>query len=203
MDLLAVLKVAMYRWYILLPLLALSVVGAWTVSQEVKPVYQLEGILTVNTPFVASQEQAELLSGNVFADYNNTANIMATIADSSEVRNTIGTAGSDPDYDVQVQGAVVKVGVTEDSPEKALATYRIIIDILNVRLDGLQAQAAVPAALRVTVADILQPQGAQETLKNQQRVLLASVALGAILSIAICIFVDYLLTRRRSGRALR
>lgn len=190
----------MRRWYILFPLLALSVVGAWTVSQQVKPAYELEGILTINVPYVASPTEANLLSGNAFLDYNNTANIMATIADSPEVRNMVKTAGSDPDYDILATGSVVKVGLSEASPERALATYRMIIETLEARLDSLQGQAAIPPALRVRVADVLQPQGAQETLGNRQRVLLASAALGAILSIAICIFADYLLARRRSGR---
>lgn len=198
MDLLAVLRVAGRRWYILLPLLILSVVGAWTVSEQVKPAYELEGILTINVPYVASEEEANLLSGNVFLDYNNTANIMAAIADSPEVRNMIKTAGSDPDYDILAEGSVVTVGVSEGSPQQALATYRMIIETLDVRLDALQAQAAIPPAMRVQVADVLQSQGAQESLGNRQRVLLASVALGAILSIAICVFTDYLLTRRRA-----
>lgn len=203
MDLLAVLGVAVRRWYILLPLLALSIVGASTVSQQVKPKYELEGILTISVPYVASREEANLLSGNVFLDYNNTANIMAAIASSPEVRNMIKTAGSDPNYDVLAAGSVVKVGMSEGSPEQALATYRMLIETLDVRLDALQAQASIPSASRVTVADVLQPQGAQESLGNRLRVLLASAALGAILSIAICIFVDFLLTRRRSGRAVR
>lgn len=198
MDLLAVLRVAGRRWYILLPLLFLSIVGAWTVSEQVKPAYELEGILTINVPYVASEEQANLLSGNVFLDYNNTANIMAAIADSPEVRNMIKTAGSDPDYDILAEGSVVTVGVSESSPQQALATYRMIIETLDVRLDALQAQAAIPPGMRVKVADVLQSQGAQESLGNRQRVLLASVALGAILSIAICVFTDYLLTRRRA-----
>lgn len=198
MDLLAVLRVAGRRWYILLPLLFLSVIGAWTVSEQVKPAYEIDGILTINVPYVASEEEANLLSGNVFLDYNNTANIMAALADSPEVRNMTKTAGSDPDYDILAEGSVVKVGVSEASPQQALATYRMIIDTLDVRLDALQAQAAIPPGMRVQVADVLQSQGAQESLGNRQRVLLASVALGAILSIAICVFTDYLLTRRRA-----
>ncbi len=198
MDLLAVLRVAGRRWYILFPLLFLSVIGAWTVSEQVKPAYEIDGILTINVPYVASEEEANLLSGNVFLDYNNTANIMAALADSPEVRNMIKTAGSDADYDILAEGSVVKVGVSEGSPQQALATYRMIIETLDVRLDALQAQAAIPPAMRVQVADVLQSQGAQESLGNRQRVLLASVALGAILSIAICVFTDYLLTRRRA-----
>jgi hypothetical protein len=34
-------------------------------------------------------------------------------------------------------------------------------------------------------------------LGNRQRVLIASAALGGVLSIAVCVFVDYLLTRRQ------
>ena len=201
MDLLAVLRVAARRWYILLPLLALSVIGGAAVSQQVKASYELTGILTISAPYVASKNDQELLSGNIFLDYNNTANIVGATADSPEVRTKIEAAGSNPDYKVQVSGSVVTVAISEDSAKRALDTYQMIIETLNARLDALQEQARVPPTLRVTVADILQPQGAQETVGNRQRVLLASVALGAILSIAICTFVDYLLAHRRPGRA--
>lgn len=198
MDLLAVLRISVRRWYILLPLLVLSLAGAWSVAQQVKPAYKLDGILTSSAPYVASESQANLLSGNVFLDYNNTANIMAATADSPEVRTKLKATGADPNYTVQSEGSVVKVGVSEASPEQALATYRTLLDTLNARLDVLQAQAAIPPAFRVKVADALQPQGAQESMGNRQRVLLASAALGGILSIAICVFADYLLIRRRA-----
>lgn len=200
MDLLAVLRVAARRWYLLFPLLLLSVAGSWSVSQEVKPAYEIKGILTVSAPYVASQEEEQVLAGNTFLDYTNTANIMAALVDSPQVRSMVEAKTFDPDYEIQANGSVVTVTVSEDQPERSLAAYRLIADILRERLDTLQAEAGVPPQFRIVVTDVLQPQGAQEALGNRQRVLIASLAVGVILSIAICVFVDYLLTRRRPVR---
>lgn len=200
MDLLAVLKVAGRRWYILLPLLVLSIVGSWSVSQQVKPAYEIEGILTVSAPYVSSQEEQQVLAGNTFLDYTNTANVMAALLDSPQIRSMVEAATFDPDYEVQANGSVVTVTVSEDQPERSLAAYRLIVDTLRGRIDTLQAEARVPPQFRIMVTDVLQPQGAQEALGNRQRVLIASVAMGGILSIAICVFADYLLTRRRPGQ---
>lgn len=197
MDLLGVLRVAVRRWYILIPLLVLSVAAGWGVSQQVKPTYEIQGILTVSAPYVSTGEEAKVLSGNTFLDYNNTAAIMAALADSPQIRSMVETAGFNSGYKIQANGSVVTVAVSEESPEQALAAYRLITETLRGRLDILQADARVPPDSRIVVADVLRPSGAQETLGNRQRVLLASVALGGVLSIAICVFADYLLTRRR------
>lgn len=198
MDLLGVLRVAVRRWYILIPLLVLSVAGGWGVSQQVKPTYEIQGILTVTAPYVSTGEEARVLSGNTFLDYNNTAAIMAALADSPQIRSMVETDGFNSGYKIQANGSVVTVTVSEESPEQALAAYRLITETLRGRLDMLQGEAKVPPDSRIVVADVLRPRGAQETLGNRQRVLLASVALGGVLSIAICVFADYLLTRRRA-----
>ena len=198
MDLLGVLRVAVRRWYILIPLLVLSVAGSWGVSQEVKPAYEIAGILTVSAPYVVKGDEAEVLAGNTFIDYANTANIMLALADSPQVRSMVKAKGFNSDYKTLASGSVVTVTVSEDSPERALGSYRLISETLSGRLDSLQAAAGVPPGSRIVVTDVLQPQGAQETLGNRQRVLLASAALGGVLSIAVCVFVDYLLIRRRT-----
>ncbi|HEU0086633.1 MAG TPA: hypothetical protein VFQ77_03110 [Pseudonocardiaceae bacterium] len=197
MDLLAVLRVAVQRWYILVPLLVLSVFSSWGVAQQVKPTYEIQGILTVSAPYVASEDDAKVLAGNTFLDYTNTANIMAALADSPQTRSMVEAKGFNPDYKVLVQGSVVTATVSEDSPERSLAAYRLIAETIRGRLDTLQAQAGVPPGFRIVATDVLQPQGAQEVLGNRQRVLIASAALGGVLSIAVCVFVDYLLTRRQ------
>jgi len=199
-DLLAVLRVAARRWYILLPLLVLGTVGGWAVSQKVSPKYQIEAVLPISAPYTDSDDASNQLSRNPFNDIVTTSKILGLLGDSPDVRSAVEDGGGDPDYEITGEGGVLSLTVRTDSPDRTLATYGLISDALGIRLDALQADAGVPPAFRVTIRNVLRPAQAEESLGNRQRVLIASVALGGTLSIAICVFADYVLTRRRTGR---
>ena len=199
-DLLAVLRVAARRWYILLPLLVLGTVGGWAVSQKVSPKYQIEAVLPISAPYTDSDDASNQLLRNPFNDIVTTSKILGLLGDSPDVRSAVEDGGGDPDYEITGEGGVLSLTVRTDSPERTLATYGLISDALGTRLDALQADAGVPPAFRVTIRNVLRPAQAEESLGNRQRVLIASVALGGTLSIAICVFADYVLTRRRTGR---
>jgi len=199
-DLLAVLRVAARRWYILLPLLVLATVGGWAVSQKVSPNYQIKAVFPISAPYTDSDDAGNQLSRNPFLDIVTTSKILGMLGDSPDVRNAVEDGGGDPEYEITEEGGVLSSTVSTDSPDRALATYRLTVDALGTRLDALQADAGVPPAFRVTIRNVLQPAQAEESLGNRQRVLIASVALGGSLSIAICVFSDYVLIRRRTGR---
>lgn len=199
MDLLAVLRIAVRRWYVLMPLLVLAVTGGWAGSRQVQPTYKIDGVLPMAAPYLDSEEAASQLSRNSFLDLITTGAVMGALGESGDIRNAVEEEGGDPGYEIVHEDGIVKVAVSTDTPERALATYRLIAEALDARLDVLQADAAVPAAFRVSVSDALQPRQAEESLGSRQRVLIASVALGVILSIAVAVFTDYLLARRRSG----
>jgi len=199
-DLLAVLRVAARRWYILLPLLVLGTVGGWAVSQKVSPKYQIEAVLPISAPYTDSDDASNQLSRNPFNDIEIISKILGLLGDSPDVRSAVEDGGGDPDYEITGEGGVLSLTVRTDSPERTLTTYGLISDALGIRLDALQADAGVPPAFRVTIRNVLRPAQAEESLGNRQRVLIASVALGGTLSIAICVFSDYVLIRRRTGR---
>lgn len=197
MDLLAVLRIAARRWYLLVPLIILSVVASRAVYGQVRPSYEIEAVLPITAPYVQTSEAADRLGRNTFLDLRVTSSIMASLGDSADIRHAIEEQGGDPEYEIGSDAGVITVSVSTDSPERALTTYRLVGETLSVRLDKLQESTGAPPEFRVTINKILQPTGALISTSGRERAVIASLALGLVLSIAACVFVDYLLTRRR------
>lgn len=199
MDLLAAIRIAVRRWYILAPLVVLSMLGSLAVRDQIQPSYEIDGVLPIVTSYVSTQEATDQLKRNYFVDVSGTSGIMATLGDSAEVRRAVEERGGDPTYVIGSTAGALTFKVRTDSVERALVTYRIVREELGVRLDTLQRSTGVPAAFRVTISDALTPTGGLASVTGSNRAMIASLGLGLVLSFAACVFIDYLLSRRRRG----
>jgi hypothetical protein len=199
MDLLAAIRIAVRRWYLLAPLVVLSVLGSLAVRDQVQPSYDIDGVLPIVSPYLSTQEATAQLNRNHFVDVGGTSAIMATLGDSAEIRRAVEERGGDPSYVIGSASGAITVAVRTDSVTRALDTYRIVREELGVRLDALQRSTGVPAAFRVTISDALAPTGGLASFTGSNRAMIASLGLGLVLSFATCIFIDYLLSRRRRG----
>lgn len=197
MDLLGALRIAVRRWYILAPLVALSVLGSLGVRDQVKPSYDIDGVLPIVAPYVSTQEAADQLNRNNFLDLGTTSSVMASLGNSAEIRRTVEAQGGDPNYEIAAESGALTIAVSTGSLERALATYRLVGAELGARLDNLQRSTGVPVAFRVTISDALQPTGALASTTGSNRAMIASLGLGLVLSLAICVFVDFLPARRQ------
>ena len=199
MDLLAAIRIAVRRWYILAPLIVLSMLGSLAVRDQVQPSYEIDGVLPIVSSYVSTQEATDQLNRNSFVDVGGTSAIMATLGDSAEIRRAVEERGGDPSYVIGSASGAITVAVRTDSITRALATYQIVREELGVRLDTLQRSTGVPAAFRVTISDALAPTGGLASVTGRNRAMIASLGLGLVLSFATCVFIDYLLSRRRRG----
>jgi hypothetical protein len=194
---LAAIRIAIRRWYILSPLVVLTLFGSLAVRDQVQPSYEVSGILPIVSPYLSTQEATVQLQANYFIDRGGTSGIMATLGDSAEIRRAVDERGGDPNYLISSASGAITIAIRTDSIERALATYRIVREELGVRLDTLQRGTGVPAAFRVTISDALAPTGGLASFTGSNRAMIASLGLGLVLSFATCVFIDYLLTRRR------
>lgn len=197
MDLLAAIRIAIRRWYLLAPLVVLSMLGSLAVREQIQPSYEVDGVLPIVTSYVSTQEATDQLKRNYLVDASGTSGIMATLGDSAEVRSAVDGQGGDPGYVIGSTAGTLTFKVRTDSVERALATYRIVHQELGLRLDTLQRSTGVPAAFRVTISDALAPKGGLASVTGRNRAMIASLGLGLVLSFAACVFIDYLLSRRR------
>jgi hypothetical protein len=197
MDLLGAIRIAIRRWYILAPLVVLSVFGSLAVRDQIQPSYEIDGVLPIVAPFVSTQEAADQLARNNFLDLGATSAVMASLGDSAEIRQVVEERGGDPDYEIASASGALTIAISTDGAERALATYRLVGEELRVRLDALQGSTGVPAAFRVSISDALEPAGAVASTSDRKRAVLASLTLGLVVSLATCVFADHLLSQRR------
>lgn len=199
MDLLAAIRIAVRRWYILAPLVVLSALGGLAVRDQIQPSYEIDGVLPIVSPYVSTQEASDQLKRNNFVEVGGTSGLIATLGDSTEVRRAVDERGGDPGYVIGSTSGAITLKVRTDSVERGLATYRIVREELGVRLDTLQRSTGVPAAFRVIISDALAPTGGLASVTGSNRAMIASLGLGLVLSFATCVFVDYLISRRQRG----
>jgi hypothetical protein len=68
MDLLAAIRIAVRRWYILAPLIVLSMLGSLAVRGQVQPSYEIDGVMPIVSSYVSTQEATDQLNRNSFVD---------------------------------------------------------------------------------------------------------------------------------------
>ncbi|HJQ48261.1 MAG TPA: hypothetical protein VJ870_18355 [Amycolatopsis sp.] len=187
-----------------MPALLLSVALGWVAAMGMSPTYEVDGALRVTYPFATTNDDAARLQGNPYYDTAATALVLAQIAKSPDIATAVAADGGTAKYAIDDTGkAVITVTVTDPSQQNTLVTYRAIARQLGQWLNQLQAQKQIPTQFRVTVDDVVQPKDATVSNSNRLKTIIASVALGVILSVSLCVVVDYRMRRRIATAAIR
>ncbi len=205
MDIWRLLRVAMRRWYILLPTLALTGAATWLARDLNAPEYQTEGTVLITQDAIVFEEDASgTVVENPFGDLDVTAVVLQYSMNSSGTRELIAEQGLSPSYEVEAQSRspILGVEVRAGSPEQAIATGRALIEAIGRELVARQEAAGVPAG-RLIGTDVLdEPDSVLASTDGQVQETAAVAAVGLALSFGLAILVDNLaLLRRRDDRA--
>jgi len=203
MDLFGIFRIAVKRWYVLLGALLVTVGLGFVAASQVAPTFQVGGVLVVNIPYAADDGAAARLAGNPYFDTRTAASVLASLGESPDVRNVVIGGGGNGDYIVGLDSGrpVLMVTITDKSEQVGLKTYELLGKELGRRLAQLQEDKKIPPEFRVTVDDVLQPKEGTASTGSRTKVLLASVAMGVVLALGLCVYVDYLMRRRASEGA--
>lgn len=202
MDLFGIFRIAVRRWYVLVGALLVTIGLGFVAASQVAPTYQVGGVLVVNIPYAADDGAAARLAGNPYFDTRTAASVLASLGESPDVRNVVIKGGGNGDYIVGLDSGrpVLMVTITDKSEQVGLKTYQLLGEELGKRLAQLQEDKKIPQEFRVTVDDVLQPKEGVASTGSRTKVLLASAAMGVVLALALCVYVDYLIRRRASDR---
>lgn len=200
MDLVALARIALRRWKILVPLLVLSLGIGWLAATAVAPTYQVDGAVRVSYPFSTNSEVGTLIQGNPYYDTESTAIVLSRVGGSVDLADAVLAAGGSATFviDGSAGRAILTITVTGPDEQEALKTYGIIVRQLSDRLDRLQADKNIPQAYRVTADDVVNPRNATISNSSRTKVLLASLALGVILSVTVSLVADSRMRRTAS-----
>lgn len=194
MDVWRISITALRRWYILLPLLALTAFAAYAVGQGVRPQYEVNATAIL----VPGAVRSEISSPYGSMDSTNT--VLAIVLGNIESRTHIADMGLDPDYQVspQSRSTIMRFSVVSDSPEIALATGEEVLELARQELAARQEGVGIPSVSQIGL-DVLQPPNVDAVVTDGKMRNMAVVGLlgGAVSLIVVVLFDDMVGLARR------
>ncbi|MGX7729948.1 hypothetical protein ACWPOB_11845 [Rhodococcus sp. 2H158] len=216
MDLFDVVRSCFRRWYVVLPLLAITAWYSYGVYSSVKPVYYASAVIGLAPPSVRQDTPSTggEIRRNGLLDVGGAsllANLTALGLREPSVVDRVVAAGGLSDYGAKAfptpspnpQLPLVFVEETASDPADVTKTLELVAAQAEVTLRTLQQQARVPEDQMVTSFVVTPPGVPTAAMPTRTRSTVAILATGVGLSILFTVLVDVLLTRLKSRRQTR
>lgn len=209
MDLWTIIKVVVRRWYVVLPILAITAVVAYEVAYKAPPTYQASGSALLVAPNVATGATGLPIKQNPYLLFSGSLNITASalvrVLDDTEVRGDLIQAGLLGDYEIGVEQSTPTIGITVNGDTSAIVigTVRRLLDEVRARLRSLQNAADAPPDLRIGVELLVNPSTALTLRGKVARTMATIGVLGVLAAAAVALMWEAAATARRRSKALR
>ena len=198
MDVWRITLAALRRWYILLPLLALTGWGAWVAGNGIQPEYEVQATVML-TPGTTATEVP-----NPYGGLDEANQAVGIVLNSTESRAQIAAQGLSTEYEVipESRSTIMRFTVRADDPENAVATGAALIDMVETELSARQSAVQLPDSSQFGI-DVLAPPSVLETVYDGKLRVQAIIAiLGASIALVVAVLFDDIvgLLRRRGRR---
>ncbi|WP_413452149.1 hypothetical protein AA0Y32_12310 [Georgenia phoenicis] len=198
MDVWRITVATLRRWYIFLPLLALTAGAVYVVGAGVQPEYEVSGTALI-TPGSAPAP--------VPNPYGNEAQANAAVAivlNSGEMRARAQEEGLLPAYEVasQSRSTIMNVTVRGGDAEQAAATAHFVFELAVEELETRQSQAGIPPAAQYGLDILAAPSLLAVAYDGKLQVQAVTGLLGASAALVVAVLFDDIvgLFRRRRAR---
>lgn len=211
MDLFTILGTCLRRWYVVLPVLAISGYFAMGAYQQVESQYTASTSIVI-LPSQALPSEADAVEtptlDNPYAGSGGpklAAAVLAKNINSSSFRDRLGIVPGDTStFESTVAQAqpIITVDVTGSSPEAVTATLDAVTQSARVVLNEFQAMAEAPEAKRYLVAAAVPASDATDVTPSRWRTSGAILVVGAGVAALLAVALDAALTARRRNMLL-
>lgn len=197
MDVWRITLAALRRWYVLLPLLALTGLGAVSAGNSVAPEYQA----TATIMYVAGPGETEL--PNPYGDLSGANEVATIVLNSVETRTALAAAGHGGAYEVtpQSRSSIAYISIRSGDPEDAVATGTALIDVAAAELVSRQEAAGIPPTAQVSLQVLEPPTVIAAVQEGKLRVQAVVGVLGAGLSLLVAVLFDDIVGLWKRARA--
>jgi hypothetical protein len=184
---------ALRRWYILLPLLAISLVAAIALGSRAQSEYEVTGSVMLVAP---PQENP-----NPFAD-DYASEILGIGLASSSTREDMANQGLSDAYELAYDrgSPIISMRVVAPTEALALQTADELVARLDRTLSSAQTERGIPRSTRVALDVVDAPDVAEPVVTGRLRLTAVIALAGGILSVACAVLADVILLRRRDRR---
>jgi capsular polysaccharide biosynthesis protein len=209
MDLISICKAIWRHKLAMLPVVLVTMAGAYYVLAIKPPVYQSTAeVLLVNPKIVNSSNpnvNDNPYADNPYANLGNLQEVADVVIDkvtSPAVSQGLINAGANPEYQVALSAdvgsppiiIVTGVGSTQTS---AIYCAGLVANAVQSELYTLQANSGVTSSNMINSIEYVKPETAKITVSPKLRELIAVLAVGALLLLVVVSVADVLERRRR------
>lgn len=199
MDVWQITVAALRRWYVFLPLLALTGLAAFMVGQGVAPQYEVRATAILVPGSVPTEIESP------YGSMDSTATVLGIVLDDAATRERISAQGMQPDYEFtpRNRSRIVDIEVLSDSPERSLATGNELLALASQELADRQAEVGIPANAQVGLQVLQAPAVSDVVSEGKLRNMAVIGILGAALSLLVAVLFDDLVGLFRGRRRRR
>ncbi len=200
-ELMALARILLQRWYVVVPTLLLTAVAFFYVDRNVEPSYEAEGKLLLIWPSTRDKPSNPYL--NLHESLGVAAEAAREALTRPEVASRLEEAGATALYRVKVTANPPMLTVTAEGPdsEESLHTMRLVVEELQHQLEERQRAAGAPAGLIIRSQVLSMSQQAVVRMARKVRVLVAVWVLGLAASAWLVAATESIAASRRRARS--
>jgi len=198
MDVWLITVAVVRRWYVTLPMLALTVLAAVVVGQGVNPLHQVSATAVLVPGPEASQVE------NPYGSMDQVSQVLTVVLDDARTRTALKDRGLEPGYEVnqRSRSRILEIAVSNEDPNVSLATAAAVLDRLREELLARQNGAGIPAQAQVGLEVLSPPAVVDVVTQGKLRNMVIVLVVGTALTILVAVLLDDVvgLLRRQQAR---
>lgn len=186
MDVWRITVALLRRWYVFLPLLVVSGLGAFAVGEGVQPQYEV----TATAVLVPGTVESEI--DNPYGSMEGTTDVLSIVLDGPSKRDAIEARGLNPDYEVDTrsQSSIMDVTVLSDTRQESLATAGEVLEMARQELAERQEAVGIPTDARIRLQVLRAPTLSEVVTEGKTRNMAVVGVAGAALSLLVTLLFD-------------
>lgn len=206
MDVWRITVTVLRRWYVFLPLLALTALVALRVGESITPEYEVSAT-AILVPGSASTDIED-----PYGSRSDTAQVLAIVMDSTASRDLIEQQGLDREYEFRSRdrSPILNLTVLSETSEESMATGQAVLDLAREELANRQSGAGLPPDAQISLQILQAPHVSDVVAEGKMRNMAVIGIIGAALSLLVAVLFDDLMglfkqwvNRWRERRATR
>ncbi len=206
-DVWSAIVVLVRRFYITVPLAALTLFGAYSLTRDVAPEYHATATMILIGPTAQQPPRdAPPLPVNPFVQLG-TATVATTMeidAQNSQSMQQIQSAGGTTDYKVTNanRSPIIDIQTTSKNPQQALSTADQLVTLVRQNLANRQKPYTADARQQITAQVIASPDLAGPDTKARTRAETIAIGAAIVVTILLVLLIDALIVGARRRRQL-
>lgn len=186
MDVWRITVAVVRRWYVFVPLMALTVLGVLQVGKGVDPQYEVTAT-AILVPGVATSE-----IDNPYGSMDETNQVLSIVVEGTEAREQIEALGLESGYemDPRSRSRIMNFSVISDSPEEGLATGDAVLELAHQELAERQAAVGISEDAQVGLQVLQAPSVSEVVTEGKTRSMAIVGVLGAAFAVLVAVLFD-------------